>query len=321
MKIFVTGASGFIGGAIAKRLAPDHFVLGMARDAAAVKKVTALGVRAISCSLTNISAAHMQHVDVVIHCAAFVEPWGTWQDFYEANVVGTQNVLQAAKEAKVPRFIHIGTEAALFYGQDMNDIDETYPYPPKSPYYYSESKKQAEIKVLEANETGVFDTFSIRPRLVWGPDDTSILPNLLEMVDKGRFRWLDGGRAVTSTTHIANLVEGVLCALTKGTPGQAYFVTDHEIHSFRDFLTQLLATKKRDPGNSSVPSWLVRAAAWLVEGFYRLFRIKAKPPVTRFAAAIMSANCTIASDKAELELGYRPVISVADGMAQLMQKA
>lgn len=317
MKIFVTGASGFIGGAIARRLAPDHFVLAMARSDQAMRKITALGARPVACSLETISAGHLKNCDVVIHCAAFVEPWGTWEEFKEGNVEGTRKMLEAARAAGVKRFIHIGTEAALFYGQDMVDIDERYPYPEHSPFFYSESKKQAEQLVLQANEAGVFETLSLRPRLVWGPQDTSILPNLLEMVDSGRFRWIDGGRALTSSVYIDNLVEGVVCALDRGRGGEVYFITDWEVHSFKDFLGSLIRATGREPGEKNAPGWVVNLAARVLEGTYRLFRIRRKPPVTRFSAAIMTATCTIASNKAERELGYRPLVSVAEGMKQM----
>ena len=117
-KIFITGASGFVGGAIAKRLAPDHWVLAMARSAQAFEKVKALGVRPVSCGLDTIEAGALQEFDTVIHCAAYVEPWGKFKDFYEVNVEGTRRLLEAARKAGVKRFIHIGTEAALFKGQD-----------------------------------------------------------------------------------------------------------------------------------------------------------------------------------------------------------
>jgi nucleoside-diphosphate-sugar epimerase len=317
MRIFVTGGSGFIGGAIVRRLASMHEVWAMARSAKSAEQVASLGAKAVVCSLEDIQADHLDGCDVVIHCAAFVEPWGTWQQFYEGNVAGTQRILMAAETAGVKRFIHIGTEAALFAGQPMVDIDESLPYPAHSPFYYSETKKLAEKAVLASNQAGRFEALSLRPRLVWGPGDTSILPNLLEMVDRGAFRWIDGGRHQTSTVYIDNLVEGVVCALTRGSGGETYFIVDEETPTMRVFLGQLLGAAGRDPGDKSAPGWFVRMAAFGLEGVYKLFRIRAKPPVTRFSAAIMSVPCTIRSDKAARALGYRPLVSHAQGMAAM----
>ena len=88
----------------------------------------------------------------------------------------------------------------------------------------------------------------IRPRLVWGPGDTTVLPGLLEAVRSGQFAWIGGGRHRTSTTHVDNVVEGLLLGAREGRPGEAYFVTDGEPLVFRDFVTRLLATAGEDPG-------------------------------------------------------------------------
>jgi nucleoside-diphosphate-sugar epimerase len=319
-KIFITGASGFIGGAIAKRLADAHWVLAMARSPQSSAKIKALGARPLACTLETIEAGLLKEVDVVIHCAAFVEPWGRFKDFQSVNVEGTRRLLEMAQKAGVKRFIHVSTEAVLFYGQDMIDIDESYPYPDSSPFPYSETKRQAEQLVRRANIPGRFETITLRPRLVWGPGDETILANLVEMVDRGRFRWIDGGDYLTSSCHVANFVEATVQALDRGTGGEAYFVVDKETSTMRDFLTQLLATTGRVPGDKSVSSSIVRPAAWVLEMVWKLFRISKKPPVTRFSAAIMSAHCTIDSDKAYLDLGYRPVITVEEGMRQLKEK-
>jgi nucleoside-diphosphate-sugar epimerase len=316
-KIFITGATGFVGGAIARRLAPDNWVLAMVRGSGSDEKIKALGVRPVLCTLESIGEAMLRECDVVIHCAAYVEPWGRYQDFYHVNVEGTQRMLDMARKAGVKRFIFIGTEAALFAGQDMLDINETYPYPHKSPYHYSETKKLAERLVLEANDPGKFETISIRPRMVWGPGDETLLPNLVEMVDSGRFRWIDGGDYLTSTCHIYNLVDAVLLAMERGKGGEAYFITDKEVSTMRQFMTQWIQTAGRNPGNKSVPGWLARFMGWLFEGIWKLFRIRKKPPVTRFAAAIMSAHCTIRSDKAAVDLGYSPAVTVEEGMKML----
>ncbi|MEM7040356.1 MAG: NAD-dependent epimerase/dehydratase family protein [Bacteroidota bacterium] len=318
MKIFVTGASGFVGGAITKRLLREgHEVLAMARSQASAEKVRALGAKAVECDLDTVQAAHLREVEIVVHCAAFVEPWGTRAQFWSVNVDGTQHMIAASKEASVKRFIHMGTEAALFRGQHMENIDEDYPYPKSSPFLYSETKREAEKLVLEANQEGKFETLSLRPRFVWGPGDTTILPNLLEMVDKGRFRWINRGQTMTSSTHIDNLVEGTVKALENGRGGEAYFLTDGEPVTFRRLLTGLVESAGRTPGNKNAPGWFVRAAAWGVETVWKTLGIRKKPPITRFAANIMSRTCTIKSEKAKQELGYVPVMSFENGMKGL----
>ena len=168
MNIYITGASGFIGGAIARDLACDHTVHAMSRSAKSDDVVKALGARPVRGDLESISPRDLPDIDAVVHCAAWVEPWGTREDFWKANVDGTDRVLAATRAAGANRFIHISTEAVLWHGQHMRGVDETEPYPARTPYLYSETKAEAERHVLAANEKH-FDTIALRPRFVWGP--------------------------------------------------------------------------------------------------------------------------------------------------------
>ncbi len=315
-KLFITGASGFIGGAIVRALAGRFKLSALSRSDRSDAAIRTLGATAVRGELGSVAAEAIAGSHAVIHCAAFVKQWGTREQFWTANVEGTRQLLQAARAAGARRFIHIGTEAALFHGQHMRDIDERYPYPAHTPFLYSETKAAAEKLVLAANAPD-FTTLSIRPRFVWGPGDQTILPVLEAMVRSGRFMWIDGGRARSSTTHIANLVHAVELALERGTGGNAYFVIDEGIAQMRDFLTALIATRGLTPPDKSIPGWLARTLGAATETTWRVLGKSSDPPLTRFAAAMMSRDCTITTDKARRELGYEPVISRSAGLKEL----
>lgn len=316
MKVFVTGGSGFVGGHVIERLAPEHSVLAMARSDRSAEKVKALGADPVRCDLESVGAEHLSGVDAVIHAAAFVEEWGSRDDFYSANVEGTTRLLDAAKAAKVGRFIHVGTEAVCFDGHDLVGIDETHPYPPQQRFLYSETKAEAERRVLGANSSAL-TTLSIRPRLVWGPRDQSVLPAVLRMIEEGSFVWLDGGRALTSSCHVANLTEALTLALSEGQGGEAYFVADDGERSVREFLTALVDTRGVGIPDKSVPGWLVRPLAQGLEVAWRALRRRGTPPLTHFAVAMMSRTVTVRDDKARTQLGYRPRLSFEEGLQTL----
>jgi nucleoside-diphosphate-sugar epimerase len=316
MQIFITGASGFIGGAIAKALSTEHHVRGMSRSENSDEGLRALGVTPVRCELGAVKPEHLAGCDVVIHCAAFVKQWGTREEFWKTNVDGTAQLLQAARQAGVRRFIHVGTEAALFHGQHMREIEETYPYPASTPFLYPETKAAAEKLVLEANAPA-FETISLRPRFVWGPGDQTILPVVKKMVNAGMYMWIDQGRVRTSTTHIDNFVHAVKLALTRGRGGEAYFITDDSTTTVREFLTALLKTQGITMPKTSIPGLLARAFGGILEGVWKLLRLKSEPPVTHFAAAMASSECTIRIDKARAELGYLPVITHEQGLEEL----
>jgi len=316
MRIFVTGASGFVGGHVARTLAEHHEVLAMARSEEGQAQVRALGATPVRSALGQVRPEQLAGVDVVVHCAARAEDWGTRQQFWEANVEGTRQLLEVARRAGVARFVHIGTEAALFDGHALEGVDETWPYPERQRFFYSESKAEAERLVLAADAPG-FVALSLRPRLVWGPGDRSVLPSLLDTVQRGAFAWIDGGRARTSTTHVANLVHAVELALERGRGGQAYFVADDGERTLREFLARLVATRGVTLPERSVPGWLVRPLARLVETTWAWLRPGRRPPITSFAASMMSRTVTVRTDKARRELGYAPCVTVDDGLAAL----
>lgn len=317
MQIFLTGGSGFVGGHVIEALVRGgHDVRALARSDRAAGQVRALGATPVRGELGAVTPAMLAGAEAVIHAAAFVEEWGTREQFWRGNVEGTGNMLDAARAAGVRRFIHVGTEAALFAGDDLVGVDETAPYPTRQRYLYSETKAEAERRVLQAN-TAAFTTLSIRPRFVWGPRDTSVLPTILRMARAGSFAWIGGGRARTSTTHVANLVHALTLALTRGAGGRAYFVADDGERTLREFLTALAATQGVDLGARTLPGRLARSLARVVEGVWRLLGVRRPPPMTRFAVDMMACSVTVDTTRARQELGYAPVISVAAGLRQL----
>lgn len=317
MRVFVSGGSGFVGGhSIEALVAAGHEVVAMARSDRSAATVERYGARASACSLDDVSATHLAGCDAVVHAAAFVEEWGTRAQFVAGNVEGTRRMLAAAREAGVRRFLHIGTEAAIFDGHDLVDVDEAQPYPARQRYLYSETKAEAERLVLAANDAAM-TTISLRPRFVWGPRDASVLPAILAMNAAGNFAWIDGGRHRTSTTHVRNLAHAIVLALLEGQSARAYFVLDEGTRSYREFLTPLAATAGARLGERSVPSFVARPAAALLEGAWRLLRLRGKPPMTRFAIDMMSCTVTLRDERARRELGYRPIVAVEQGLAEL----
>jgi len=216
----------------------------------------------------------------------------------------------------VKRFVHISTESVLWRGQHLRDVDETYPLAPNSPYPYAATKAQAE-QIVQAVNTPEFETIILRPRFIWGPGDTTLLPVIEEMARQGQFMWIDHGRARTSTTHIDNLVHAIDLALTKGWPGQTYFILDDGVHTMRAMISGIAASRSVTLPDKSVPGWLADVIGATCETLWRVFALKGAPPLTRFGAMIMSRECVLKDDKARFEMGYKPVITVDAGLLGL----
>jgi nucleoside-diphosphate-sugar epimerase len=316
---FVTGGSGFIGGALIERLRSEGWeVRALARSERAAERVRELGAEPVTGDLDDRDSlrAGAEGGELAFHAAAKVEEWGDPADFERLNVRGTQNVINACRDAGVRRLVHVGTEAALMAGQPLVNVDEEAPLRPDSVVLYSSSKAKAERLVRAANGEGL-ETVVVRPRFVWGRGDTTLLPALIEMVRSGRFRWVGGGRHLTATTHLDNTVEGLWLGATRAPAGGVYFVTDGEPVVFRDFLTRMLGTQGVTIPDKSVPPGVARVAAAAAERIWRLLKRPGSPPLTRFAVWVSSQECTIDISRAERELGYRPVRSREEGLAEL----
>ena len=317
MQLFVTGVSGFVGGAAARALlASGHSVAAMSRSTRADAVIRELGAEPVRCDLVSVCADHLAGADVVLHCAAFVDVWGPKDAWYKGNVLGTQAVLRAAQEAGVPRFIHMGTEAGIVHGQHINGADETYPLAPDSPFPYCATKAQAEQLVLAANKSG-FATLVLRPRFIWGPGDKTLLPAIAEMSARGDWTWINRGQAKTSTVHIDNLVHAIHLSLTEGQPGEAYFILDQEVSTIKEIVTGMAASKNLVLGERNIPAWLADFLGATCERAWRIFRLKSDPPLTRHAAMVMSRDCVLNGDKARRELGYTPLVSVKEGLQKM----
>jgi nucleoside-diphosphate-sugar epimerase len=316
---FVTGGSGFIGGRLIERLRHDGWsVRALARSAAAEERIRSLGADPVRGDLDAREAlrAGADGCELAFHAAATLGGWGRPEDFERGNVSGTRNVLGACREAGVRRFVHVGTEAALMAGRPLVQVDERAPLRPDSRALYPATKARAEQEVRSANGDGL-ETVVVRPRFVWGRGDTTLLPLMSEMVRSGRFAWIGGGRHLTDTAHVDSVVEGLVLAAARGRPGEAYFITDGEPVVFREFVSALLATQGIAEPARSVPLPVASLLAAAGEAAWRALPLRGQPPLTRFSLWVSSQECTIRIDKARSELGYAPVKSRQDGLAEL----
>jgi nucleoside-diphosphate-sugar epimerase len=266
--------------------------------------------------LTSGLDVGMAGCDALIHAAADTDHGPVTQKQRHVNEEGTKAVMEAARSAGIRKVIHLSTESVLATGRPLVNVDESVPLPEKPAGGYSRSKGTAERFALAAS-IPEFPVVVLRPRFVWGRDDTTALPVLMEAVRSGKFAWIGGGTYLTSTTHIANLCSAVELALVNGRGGGAYFISDGAPVEFRTFISALLETQGLVVPDKSVPRAVVRTVAAVGELLGLISGGRIVPPLTLQSYATSAVEVSLNIDKARRELGYAPVISRKEGLAEL----
>src|SRR4051794_19318366 len=204
MRIVVTGATGFLGGhVVAALLARGHRVRAMGRDLAKLARLAESGAQPSRTDLRDrdtVTAA-CRDQDVVVHCGALSAPWGKPQDFNDANVGGTANVLAS----RVPRLIHISSPAVVFADRDVVNVTEEAPYPARYSSHYAASKRAAEELVRSSPDAWLI----LRPKALFGPGDTSLLPRLIAAARAGRLPIIGPGDNHIDLTYVGNVADAV----------------------------------------------------------------------------------------------------------------
>lgn len=315
---FVTGGSGFIGQQFITYLTQRGVqVRALARSTRAMGIVRQAGAQPVQGDLDDEQAlvVGMTGCDVVFHLAAKGSGWAPYEDFYHANVIGTERVLAAARIAAIPRLVHVSTEAVLTGQEPILNADETRPRSPHPAGPYGRTKGLAEERVEAAN-SATLTTVIVRPRLVWGKHMLA-LAQVVRAVRAGSFRWIEGGHYLTSSCHVENVCEGMLLAAQHGRGGEIYFLTDGSPREFHQLFTALLQTQGVVPGNQNLPRWLARAIARLSEWAWSTLRLKGEPPLTYETVCLIGEEVTVNDAKARHELGYQASISFEAGLAMI----
>ncbi|MFK7920338.1 MAG: NAD-dependent epimerase/dehydratase family protein [Bacteroidia bacterium] len=322
MKVFVSGGGGFLGQAIVKQLVEnDYEVVSYSRSK--YEALENIGVEHHQGDLTDYERLKtaMKGCEAVFHTAAKTGIWGSFDSFYQANVIGTENILQVCLELKIPYLIYTSSPSVVYDG-GSGGKDESMPYPPKFDAYYPETKAIAERAVLKANGPSLISC-SLRPHLIWGVGDPHFLPRFLERRHKDKLRILGNGKYLVDTTYVDNAARAHLQAFDAmrshptSVAGKAYFLSDDEPITIRSFIDRLLASGGLPPVKKSFHPRLALFAGYLLERVYRFLGIKSEPPITPFLAKQLSTAHWYDISAAKRDFGYEASVSIEEGMRRL----
>ncbi len=321
MIVLATGASGFLGRAVAAELvAAGHDVRTLQRRPSEVPGVTdVLG------SITDPAhvARAMDGVEGVVHLAAKVSLAGDPSEFRAVNVEGTRTLLDAAERAWVTRFVQVSSPSVAHAGAALAGVGAEPATPEEARGDYARTKGEAELLAL-ARDSAAMHVVAVRPHLVWGPGDAQLTERIIDRARRGRLPLLNDGTALIDSTYVDNAATGIVAALHRAdvAHGNAYVITNGEPRPVADLMAGICLAAGVQPPRLSVPASLGRAAGSLVERVWAMPGVGARagadePPMTRFLAEQLSTAHWFDQRDTRRDLDWAPTVSLDEGLRRL----
>jgi nucleoside-diphosphate-sugar epimerase len=322
MRVLVTGATGFLGKALARRLlARGDEVTALGRNQAILAQLEQEGMHPFRADLADGDAikAACQRQEIVFHSGALSSAWGPALEFYRANVLGTRNVIAGCKAAGVRRLVHVSTPSIYFRYESRLDVREDAPLPSVAANEYARTKLLAEQEIDAAFACGL-PVISIRPRAIFGEGDNAILPRLISRLQSGRMRVIGDGQNITDLTYVENVVDALLlCAdAPEVLLGRKYNITNGEPLPLWGLIRRVCDALGYEFPRRSISYPLALGLATALEVVSTLLPGHPEPLLTRYMVGILAKSTTLDISAARRDLGYLPRIPVEEGFQRFV---
>ena len=316
-KVLITGAYGFLGKYVVDEFKENGYqVIAFGRNQKKLDELKDKNVEVFYGDFTNYKEvlAATKGVDVVAHLGAKSTVWGKRDDFIDTNVEGTKNILKACRKNRVKKLVYISSPSIYAGKEDRLDIDES-DYDPKNRLnFYIESKILAEKAIKRYKD---LNWTILRPRGLFGIGDTSIIPRLIKANRKIGIPLFGGGKNYVDMTCVENVALAVrLAAEKRNSKHKIYNITNDEPREFKGLLEELFNALGETPRYRNIPLGLAYGLSCGIERFYKIFHIYSEPAVTKYTIATLGYSQTLNIEKAKKELGYRPKITLKEGITK-----
>ncbi|HVT33852.1 MAG TPA: NAD-dependent epimerase/dehydratase family protein [Rhodanobacteraceae bacterium] len=320
MRVLLTGATGFLGRALARRLAESGYaVVALVRRREDAPDTP--GVEPAIGDITSLESvvAAAAGCGAVVHCAARVAMPGGLEEDYEVNVVGTDHVLAACEVGGIARLVFTSCAGIALDGRASGVVDETRPLPDRAATPYLATKALAERRVLAANGSELA-TVALRPHLLWGPGEPHLLPEIVARAKSGSLRLFGDPGAAIDSCYVDNAVDAHLEALERLEPGgtiagKAYFVTQGEPTSVDGFFNALLHAAGFPAETRRASAARTRASS-IVAPLGRAATGRA-PLISADTLAVFGRSAVFDIADARRDLGYAPRVGTTEGLARV----
>ncbi len=316
----ITGATGFIGSHLARRLVEDGYqVRCLARSSSDTSPLDALDVEIVIGDLASAPslAGAAAGCRYVFHCGALVSDWATVAEITRVNVEGTRNILAVSLDAAVERFIHFST-TDIYGHPGRQAVDETY-VAERFRNWYAQTKLDAEAEVRRAADAHELEAVILRPATVYGPGSKEVIGEIARALRNGTMLLIDRGRAIAGLCYIENVIDAAVLALTsRSASGQAFTISDGLQITWKGFTDDLSAGLCCSPARWSLPYSVANAIGFSLEHGYRALRrtthLRTLPLLSRQAVQVLGRNQDFSTRKARELLGWESRIDYATGL-------
>ncbi len=314
-KVLVTGATGFLGKYLIEDLLNnDYEVVAQGRKENVLNNIKEkYNVEILKCSLDEIKDVEL-NVDYVIHAAALSTVWGKWEDFYNSNVVGTENVINFCKKNNVERLVYVSSPSVYSAKHDRLNIKEEDFDKNNKLNFYIKSKIIAE-NLINNIEDDKLEKVIIRPRGLFGIGDTSIIPRLINANRKIGIPLFNDGKNIVDITCVENVALALRLAIeSKNAVGNTYNITNGEPREFKNILEELFEQINEPPKYLKINLNLMYGVSSIIEFIYKVFHIYKEPMITKYNICTLGYSQTLNIEKAKKDLNYIPKMTLSEGI-------
>lgn len=314
-RVLVTGATGFLGKYLVEELINNGYeVVAQGRKENILNNLKEqYKVNILKCSLNEIKNIDM-NIDCVIHAAALSTVWGKWQDFYDSNVLGTENVIKFCLKNNVRRLIYVSSPSVYSAKFDRFNIKEEDFDKNNKLNFYIKSKILAE-NLINKIDNKKLETVIIRPRGLFGIGDTSLVPRLINANSKIGIPLFNDGKNIVDITCVENVAYSLRLAMEKEEAnGNIYNITNGDPTEFKNILDKLFTELEERANYRKMNINLMYFVASVIELFYKLFRIYKEPMITKYTIATLGYSQSLNIEKAKKDLDYNPKITLEEGI-------
>jgi nucleoside-diphosphate-sugar epimerase len=327
MQTLVTGATGFLGSHIVERLlARGDSVRALVRETSDTSFLKSRGVDLAVGDITQPETlpAALKDVDVVYHAAANVNDWGPYSDFRRVTVHGTRNMLRASADSGIKRFLHVSSDAVYKFSDLRRGVDEDTPvethFGPLD--YYRKSKTKAEKVVRKAHREGLLPVSIVRPALILGDRDATMLPGLIAFLRSSAACYIGNAKNQLPIVYGGDVAElCILAATNDDAVGEIYNAVNEEFVTQRDLFETTAEIAGLDPPKRSIPLRALYTMAAGMEAAARLRGWSHRPDLTRFAVNLLGVDYVESNEKARSQLGWKAEVDMREAVRRSVEWA